>query len=82
MSFLALYLTHSEAGVQWEFKSMTDNGRPIDHSQRVFVIQTGMGDIDQDVAVVRQFPMIPGVDLAGTSSSPNPCDAPVIIQTR
>jgi acrylyl-CoA reductase (NADPH) len=86
MSFLALYLTHSQAGVQWEFNAMTDNDLPqgdvlIDVSHSSLNYKDALA-VMNGPPVVRQFPMIPGVDLAGTSSSPNPCEAPVIIQTR
>jgi acrylyl-CoA reductase (NADPH) len=66
----SLYLTHSEAGVQWEFKSMTDNDLPpgdvlIDVCHSRLNYKDALAVI-KGPPVVRQFPMIPGVDLAGT----------------
>jgi acrylyl-CoA reductase (NADPH) len=77
MSFLALYLTNSDAGVRTELRSLEDSDLPpgevlIDVSHSSLNYKDALA-VMQGAPVVRQFPIVPGVDLAGIvreSSSP------------
>jgi acrylyl-CoA reductase (NADPH) len=69
MSFVALYLTRSDAGIHPEIRTLDDSELPagavlirVSHST---VNYKDALAITQGPPVVRRFPMIPGIDLAG-----------------
>ena len=70
MSFLALYLTKSDAGVGSELRSLNESELPagdvlivVSHSTLNYKDALA---ITKGAPVVRHFPMVPGIDLAGT----------------
>jgi acrylyl-CoA reductase (NADPH) len=70
MSFVALYLTHSETGVHPEIRTFNESELPagavlirVSHSTLNYKDALA---ITQGPPVVRRFPIIPGIDLAGT----------------
>ena len=70
MSFVALYLTQSDAGVRAEIRTLEESDLPpgavlirVSHSTLNYKDALA---ITKGAPVVRRFPMVPGIDLAGT----------------
>lgn len=69
MSFAALYLTHSDAGVCAEIRTLNEADLPegellIEISHSTLNYKDALA-ITKGPPVVRRFPMVPGIDLAG-----------------
>ena len=70
MSFSAVYLTSSETGVRAEMRTLAESDLPagevlIDVSYSTLNYKDALA-ITKGAPVVRQFPIVPGIDLAGT----------------
>ena len=70
MSFFAIYLTSGETGVRAEMRTLAESDLPagevlIDVSHSTLNYKDALA-ITKGAPVVRQFPIVPGIDLAGT----------------